>query len=114
MKKLLFIISVGLSIVVFTQCRSAKNSRSKPVKLTYANNIQPILADKCTPCHFPDKGGRVKALNTYDAVKSNIDDIIHRIELHPGDKGFMPFKRPRLSDSTINVIKQWRDGGAAE
>jgi hypothetical protein len=37
--------------------------------------------------------------------------MIARIELNPGQKGFMPCKRSKLSDSTINVFKQWRDSG---
>ena len=27
---------------------------------------------------------------------------------------FMPFKRPKLSDSTIAVFKQWRDSGTPQ
>jgi hypothetical protein len=53
-------------------------------------------------------------LNTYTAVSSSIDDIVTRIQLHPGEKGFMPFKRARLSDSTINVFKQWKADGLLE
>ena len=39
--------------------------------------------------------------------------MINRIELHPGEKGFMPFKGIRLSDSSINLLKQWKADGLA-
>jgi hypothetical protein len=72
------------------------------------------MAEKCTPCHFPDKGGRMEALNSHAAVKGHIDDIIRRIQLNPGEKGYMPFKKPKLSDSTINLFRQWKEEGLAE
>jgi hypothetical protein len=114
MKKLLLLAVIASALVLFTQCRSAKNTTSAKKTLTYTADIQPIMAEKCTPCHFPDKGGRVAALNTYEKVKSDIDDIIRRIQLNPGEKGFMPFKHPKLSDSTIAVFKQWKDDGLAQ
>jgi hypothetical protein len=112
MKKLLLLIVVAFSFGILTQCSSSKKAAAQ--KLTYTNNIQPLLLNNCTPCHFPDKGGRMKAYNTYTAVKDDIDEIIRRIELQPGQKGFMPFKHPRLSDSTINIFKQWKASGLAE
>jgi hypothetical protein len=113
MKKLLLFIVFATTIVLFTQCRSTKSATGSK-KLTYVADIQPIMAGKCTPCHFPDKGGRVQALNSYASVKDHIDDIIRRIELTPGEKGYMPFKKPKLSDSTINVFKQWKADGLSE
>ena len=68
----------------------------------------------CAPCHIPAQGGNKKALDTYAGVKDNIDDIIRRIELNPGDMGFMPFKHPKLPDSTIAMIKQWKTDGMPE
>ena len=113
MKKLLLFAAFSITIALFTQCRSTKAVTAQK-KLTYAADIQPIMAEKCTPCHFPDKGGRIEALNSYASVKSHIDDIIRRIELNPGEKGYMPMKKPKLSDSTINVFKQWKADGLAE
>jgi hypothetical protein len=113
MKKLLLLIAFAMPVVLFTQCRSTKSATGAK-KLSYAADVQPIMAEKCTPCHFPDKGGRVEALNSSASVKDHIDDIIRRIQLNPGEKGYMPFKKPKLSDSTINVFKQWKADGLAE
>jgi len=113
MKKLLLLAIISGGVIFFTYCSSAKKAAAK-TSVSYASDVQPIISDKCAPCHIPEKGGKVAALNTYDKVKGEIGDIIRRIELNPGDRGFMPFKHPKLSDSTINVFKQWRDGGFAQ
>jgi hypothetical protein len=71
--------------------------------------------NNCVPCHIPAKGGRKKAFDSYASVKTDIDEMIKRIELNPTDKGFMPFKKnEKLSDSVVTVFKKWRDDGLLE
>ena len=84
-------------------------------KLTYENNLQIVIMANCVPCHIPAKGGNKKPYDNYANVKTDIDEMIRRIELNPGDRAFMPFrKEAKLSDSTIAVFKQWRDDGLLE
>ena len=84
-------------------------------KLVFENGVQTIIAANCSPCHMPAKGGRKKAYDNYANVKTDIDEIINRMELNPHDKGFMPFKKTeKLSDSTIAVFKQWKEDGLLE
>jgi hypothetical protein len=113
MKKFLILAGVMTTVILFSNCHSAKKASAEIVapKTTYQNSIQTLVVNNCSPCHIPSKGGNKKPLDTYDAAKTNIDDMIHRIELNPTDKGFMPFKHAKLSDSTIAVFKQWRDNG---
>ena len=54
-------------------------------------------------CHIPPKGSK-KAFDYYDSIRSNIDEIIARIEKQPDEKRFMPFKHPRLIDATIRCL----------
>lgn len=120
MKK--FLIPVGvisLSVIVFAGCHSKKKAMTEPSATTaatpsvvsYAVNVKSVVAANCSPCHIPAQGGNKKALDTYDALKANIDDAIRRINLKPTDMGFMPFRHEKLSDSTIAVFTQWRDAG---
>jgi len=112
MKKIIILASLIMSVFLFSRCHSSKKiAKGSEVKFTYENNLQTLIAGNCSPCHFPSKGGNKKALDNYDSVKTNIDDMIRRIELNPTDRGFMPFKHPKLSDSTIAVFKKWRDDG---
>lgn len=98
---------------MFSYCSSSKKAANTAV-VTYDASVISVITEKCSPCHIPEKGGRVKPLNTYDAVRADIDDIIRRISLNPGDNGFMPFKHDKLSDSTIAVFKQWKEDGLRE
>ncbi|HKC35805.1 MAG TPA: hypothetical protein VKB95_07070, partial [Chitinophagaceae bacterium] len=77
--------------------------------------ISVVIMNNCVPCHIPAKGGFKKAYDNYANVKTDIDEMIRRIELNPTDKGFMPFKKTaRLPDSTIAKFKKWRDDGLLE
>jgi hypothetical protein len=116
MKKYLALAAIVGTVFLISNCHTAKKASTSTTTttmptITYEANMQSLVSTTCSPCHFPAKGGNKKAFDSYDALKANIDSMIARIELNPGDKGFMPFKRPKLSDSTINVFKQWRDQG---
>ena len=112
---LFLLISMAL---VFSYCSSSKKStasKAETPKLSYASNVQTVIVGYCSPCHIPEKGGRKKAYDNYANVKTDIDEIIRRIELDPHEKGFMPLKKTeKLSDSTIAVFKQWKDEGLLE
>jgi hypothetical protein len=109
MKKYCYlIVLLGVSLVL-AYCHPSKKTTSTPAEIhksTYALNVAPVIMNNCSPCHIPAKGGNKKA---YD-----IDEMLRRIQLNPGDKGFMPFKRPKLNDSTIAVFMQWKADGLLE
>ena len=112
MKKTVVLSSVIITVIAFSYCSPAKKAvASKPVLVTYEANMVPLLATNCTPCHFPDKGGRKKPLDTYNAVIAQVDDALRRIQLNPTGRGFMPDRHPKLSDSTISVFKKWKADG---
>lgn len=116
MKKNSVIIIVIATVMVFSYCNSALNAASPKVaaKINYQTDIAALLQANCTPCHFPDKGGRKKRLDTYASVSGQITEILRRIQLNPKKRGFMPDKRAKLSDSTIAVFKQWQTDGLLE
>jgi len=122
MKKIFILgVVIGGSVILFSNCHSGKKSMKEASTTTtttaavsYSSGLKSIIATNCSPCHIPEKGGNKKALDNYDALKTNINDVIRRIELNPTDMGFMPFKHSKLSDSTIAVFKQWRDAGMPE
>jgi hypothetical protein len=123
MKKYLVMAGVIVAVLLLENCHSAKKMASKTstttptvavAAVTYHSNIESLVTTNCSPCHFPSKGGNKKPFDSYDAVKANIDSMISRIERNPTDKGFMPFRGKKLSDSTINLFKQWRDSGAPQ
>lgn len=117
MKKICILLLLALPIVL-EFCSSSKKAghsmaKKEPAKLTYTANVQPLVMANCTPCHFPPKGNK-KPYDTYASVAGDIDPILERIQKNPGERGFMPFKHPKLSDSTINVFVQWKKDGLLE
>jgi nitrate/TMAO reductase-like tetraheme cytochrome c subunit len=113
MKKFFVILALALPFTL-QFCNTSKKSKNvAPPKITYMTNVQPTIVANCSPCHIPPKGFK-KALNTYDSAKNSIDDMISRVQMQPGDKGFMPFKHPRLADSTILVFVNWKKDGLLE
>ena len=87
-------------------------SSSSKMKVTYVADIQPLVVKHCSPCHIPP--GKKEPLNTFAAVKHEIDEVIESIQKNPGQHGFMPAKHSKLSDSTINVFVQWKKTGMQE
>ena len=116
MKKYVVLSSVAIAAIVFSNCNSAKKATATEIpKSTYATQMSAVIMNNCTPCHIPAKGGFKKAYDNYAAVKTDIDEIIRRIQLNPGERGFMPFKKTaKLSDSTIAIFKKWKDDGMLE
>ncbi len=110
--KITIILVVCVSCVFgFQNCSSSKKATTKMTEpiVSFEKDVTPMLKASCTPCHFPPDG-RKEPLNTYEAVKKNIADMISRVKLPKDDARFMPFKnkRPALSDSSIKVLEQWQ------
>ncbi len=116
MRKYFVFIGLTVATLVFANCNQSKKIAATPVpKSTYATDLSVVIMNNCVPCHIPAKGGFKKAYDNYANVKTDIDEMIRRIELNPGDKGFMPFKKTqKLPDSTIAAFKKWRDDGLLE
>jgi len=110
MKKLSITVLFFATVMIFEFCSSSKKANKSIPQITYSNNVQSTIAGNCSPCHV---GANAKSghLDSYDAAKSHIDDIVKRIQLNPTDKGFMPFKHPKLPDSSIQVFVKWKDAG---
>lgn len=111
MKKL---VLCGLLVAgfLFQYCTSSKKVADVP-RTTYTADVAPLITQNCSPCHIPPRGNK-GPLNTFETAKANIDESIERINKAPGDRGFMPFKHPKLSDSVINVFVKWKADGLLE
>jgi hypothetical protein len=118
MKKYFIVAGMMALAVLFYNCGGSKKATSSapppPVASTYETSMKTVIDANCSPCHIPAKGGNKKPYDNYANTKADIDDIIRRIEMNPGDRGFMPFKHPKLSDSTIAVFKKWKADGMLE
>src|SRR5438132_1520001 len=89
-----------------------------PRKITYADDLLPILRDSCLNCHNPDKKKAGLDLSTYQATMAGGDN---GIVVKPGDPSaslliksithaeepFMPQKADKLADAKINLVRTW-------
>lgn len=115
MNKYVIIAVLSFLSFILVYCNPAKKASRNVVKATYTNDVSSLVMSNCSPCHMPANGGKKKPYDSYANVKADIDEIIKRIELNPGDKGFMPMRRTtRLSDSVIAVFKKWKNDGQVE
>ena len=118
MKQLYVFAGMAILSLALTYCSTSKSTANAAIaapKASYTSTLSPVLVEKCSPCHFPSKGGNKKAYDNYANVKADIDEIIRRVELTPGERGFMPFKRSfKLAADTIAMFKQFKDDGALE
>lgn len=116
MNKYFAFAAMAVAIFIFANCGPSKKITAMVVpKLNYEINVQNVIVANCTPCHIPAKGGNKKPYDNFANVKTDIDEMIRRIELEPVEKGFMPFRKAaKLSDSTIAIFKQWRADGLLE
>lgn len=110
MKKIFFFSLLLIPVVLFQFCSASKKAQKSAPAITYSGEVQNIVASSCAPCHM-GPNAKQKRLDSYAAVENNISEIIRRIQLNPGEKGFMPFKRDKLADSTIQVFVHWKDNG---
>ena len=93
-------------------------------KVDYSRDVRPILAEKCYPCHGPDKKTRKAKLRLDDlaaAVKSGAitpgkpsdSELIERIFSDDPDERMPPKKsKATLSESEKEILRKWVAGGA--
>ncbi|TMI75422.1 MAG: cytochrome c [Bacteroidetes bacterium] len=113
MKKVLTFASLLATAVIFYNCHGSKKATAAAPKTTYDGSLKAVIAANCSPCHIAGQGNK-KPYDNYTNAKADIDDMIRRIDMNPTDRGFMPFKHPKLPDATIAVFKKWKADGTPE
>ncbi|AYN01315.1 hypothetical protein [Chryseobacterium sp. 3008163] len=115
MKKIIYITSL---ILFITSCESRtyeEISDNTPIAETvrYQTDIKPIIDANCTVCHSAGGSASFQPWTNYNQVKTNIDNIINRIQRPNGD----PLKMPQggsLSQNQINLFVKWKADGLIE
>jgi hypothetical protein len=97
----------------------------KPAKITYDDNVLPILREKCIACHGPDKKSSGLQLHNYQAVmqggsggavvKPGDPDgsPLYLVVAHKAEP-FMPPKSAPLPKDIADTLQAWIAGGALE
>lgn len=115
----------GALLVAASMAGLARAEGSAAKKVTYQDDIMPVLRNACLNCHNPDKKKAGLDLSTYDAAMTGSDN---GKMIKPGDSAgsmlfktinhieepFMPQKADKLPDKELALFKAWIDGGAPE
>lgn len=115
MKKIVYIIA-AVGCLVSCESRTYEEiSDNTPITepVRYDIDIKPIIESRCMGCHSPGGPASFRPLRNYDEVKTNIDNIINRIQRPSGDPLRMP-PGGSLSQSQINFFTQWKTDGLIE
>tara|TARA_R110000868_G_scaffold99106_2_gene272914 strand:- start:1147 stop:1434 length:288 start_codon:yes stop_codon:yes gene_type:complete len=92
-------------------CSSSDDADTPDLIVTYDSDIKSIMSNNCTSCHGdPTTNSAPMSLTTFDQVKSNINNILSRI-----NNASSPM--PQAGLMTIenrNLIQQWKDDGLLE
>lgn len=110
-KQLLILILI--TITFFAACTKKANP-AKVKSTTFTADIAPLMQAKCGPCHLPSKGGNKDDFENYENAKNHSTEMLERVIKNPGDRGFMPKMKPKLSEEEIALIKKWIDDGLLE
>ncbi|MEE9407955.1 MAG: cytochrome c [Polaribacter sp.] len=76
-------------------------------KVSFKDNVKPIVDAKCTSCHSPS-GGTSPDLTGYANVKAKADRVKARV-----GNGTMPQSGP-LPQAQMDIILNWVDEGALD
>lgn len=94
-------------------------------KITYDDQLMPLLRNECVSCHNPDKKKAGLDVSSYQALLAggdggpvvNVGDPenspIYQVVAHTKDP-YMPKGKGKLADKDIAIFKQWIAGGALE
>ena len=110
MKNTIYLGFITLSLLMTVSCENNALEEEIPegfvctTDVSYANDIDPLLTQKCAPCHIG--GGQFPDLTTYASVSQNAE-LIKTVT----QNGTMP-QNGFLTQDQIDLIACWVDNGA--
>jgi uncharacterized membrane protein len=115
MQLLTLLVTVSMLTINCGSSQKAKPDYVDAKKISYKTDVEPIIANSCTPCHIPPQG-RKEPLENYAHVKENIGEILERVQLPQDNHKAMPpaNKKPPLTTEQIAVLVKWKQQNMAE
>lgn len=121
--KLIVSLCGGLAVLGLGSLAPAADT--KGAKVTFADNVSPILRNRCGSCHNPDKAKGGLNLETFSAAMQgggsgkviepgDPDGSTLLLVVTHQEEPKMPPSSPKIPDAEIDVLKKWIEGGALE
>ena len=123
LRKVLVMLCCGTGLTLATPWgHAAEDAPKEAPKVTYDDDVKPVLRQKCFTCHNPDKksgdldltnytnlmqgGGSGTVVEAGDSSASYLFQLITHEE-----EPYMPPESPKLPDEMIEIVRKWIDGG---
>ena len=123
MKKQLILLVIAACLVSAYAVFYSSSTEAAPhtdVTISYANDVRPILENRCAQCHMGDFVSAGLNMNTYETLMQGSQDgpvlvpgnakaslLIQKIS-----KGEMPKRGPKLTPAQIQTLTDWINAGA--
>lgn len=116
---------LSISVFSLTFAAAAAGLQAQDAKVTFTDDVMPILENACLNCHNPDEAKGGLDLTSYGATMTGGSG---GAVVDPGnpagsrmfttmahtEEPFMPPRKPKSDDKTLEVIKKWIEGGLLE
>src|SRR5204863_2904686 len=114
----------GVWVLGFGILLSSMSARAAD-KITYQDNILPLVEANCSKCHNSDKKKADLDLTSYQGALKGSGSGVVLVSVNPdgsklwkavthAEEPNMPPNRPKLADKDLDLIKKWITGGLLE
>ena len=110
-KDVLVVVAFGFAASIGPALAAqAKNSADK---VSFNQDVRPILSNHCFACHGPDESKRDSGVRLDVADEADLDELVNRIISEDADEIMPPpATHKKLSPAQIETLKQWvKQGG---
>ena len=103
MKEIIFLFA----LLILTSCTYNEITPiCEPDEQMFSDLVQPIIESNCIVCHA-ESNNRPAVLETYDGVINALNN--HSLRDRVVNQEMPPYGAPPMSESDINIIKNWAD-----
>ena len=104
MKRIIFLFS----LVILNSCTyNALIPACEPDEQIFSHLVQPIIENNCIQCHSESGSRPETPLEIYEGVIDALNN--HSLRDKVSSLQMPPYGAPPLSESDINIIKNWAD-----
>lgn len=117
-----FIISIIVAFLVsaYAILQSGSTDAAPQAYVSFANDVQPILENRCGSCHMGEFVSKDLHMDTYENLMAGSQNGPVIIAGNAGDSllvqkisnGEMPRRGPKLTPAQIQIIEDWINAGA--
>lgn len=119
------LLLTGLVFAVLAGAAWAEESKDSKKKVTYVDDLTPVLRAKCFQCHNADRTSGGLNMTTYTGLMTGGSSgevisagdsggsYLYKLVTHT-EQPSMPPNSPKIDEKSIEIIRLWIDGGALE